>query len=227
MSSGNLTPTAVDGSRLMVWERRTQWWLTGFAVAFLVGYAWLVLETSLSPRGRMTIDVLLNVTWVMFGLDYLVRQCFAERKWRFFRQNLLDLSTLLLSMFRQLRALRLLTMIEVLHGGCTTRCAAGWGCTCPQVALVGVVASLAVLDAERNAPDAITSFGDAVWWTVATMSTVSSGDRYPVTAEGRTVGATLMVAGIASLGVVTASIASVFLENLRTDEEVETMVGAI
>ena len=120
MSSGNLTPTAVDGSRLMVWERRTQWWLTGFAVALLVGYAWLVLDTSLSPRGRMTIDVLL-----------------------------------------------------------------------------------------------------------ATMSTVSYGDRYPVTAEGRIVGATLMVAGIASLGVVTASIASVFLENLRTDEEVETMVGAI
>jgi hypothetical protein len=25
MSSGNLSPTAVGGLRLMVWERRTQW----------------------------------------------------------------------------------------------------------------------------------------------------------------------------------------------------------
>jgi voltage-gated potassium channel len=84
------------------------------------------------------------------------------------------------------------------------------------VALVGFVASIAVLDAERYAPDAsITTFGDAVWWTMTTISTVGYGDRYPVTPEGRLVAVSLMVAGIALLGVVTASIASWFVENLR------------
>ena len=47
------------------------------------------------------------------------------------------------------------------------------------------------------------------------MSTVGYGDRYPVTVEGRLVAATLMVAGIALLGVVTASIAAWFVENVR------------
>jgi voltage-gated potassium channel len=85
-----------------------------------------------------------------------------------------------------------------------------------SVLLIGFVASLAVLDAERYAPDAsITTFGEAVWWTITTISTVGYGDRYPVTTEGRLVAASLMVAGIALLGVVTASLASWFVENLR------------
>jgi voltage-gated potassium channel len=88
------------------------------------------------------------------------------------------------------------------------------------VALVGFVSSLAVLEAERDAPNAtITTFGDAVWWTLTTISTVGYGDRYPVTLEGRIVAASLMVAGIALLGVVTASIASWFVENLRRAAE--------
>jgi len=81
---------------------------------------------------------------------------------------------------------------------------------------VGFVSALAVLEAERSAPDAsITTFGEAVWWTITTISTVGYGDRYPVTVEGRLVAATLMVAGIALLGVVTASIAAWFVENVR------------
>ena len=84
-----------------------------------------------------------------------------------------------------------------------------------------------MLEAERAAPEAsITTFGEAVWWTITTISTVGYGDRYPVTVEGRLVAATLMVAGIALLGVVTASIAAWFVENVRrageqVSEEVE------
>ncbi|WP_308259141.1 potassium channel family protein [Pseudonocardia sp. H11422] len=58
-----------------------------------------------------------------------------------------------------------------------------------------------------------------MWWTLTTISTVGYGDRYPTTFEGRLVAATLMVAGIALLGVVTASIASWFVENLRRASE--------
>ena len=57
-----------------------------------------------------------------------------------------------------------------------------------------------------------------MWWTITTISTVGYGDRYPVTVEGRLVAVSLMVAGIALLGVVTASLASWFVENLRRSE---------
>jgi voltage-gated potassium channel len=47
-----------------------------------------------------------------------------------------------------------------------------------------------------------------VWWSLSTVTTVGNGDVYPVTAEGRVIGGVLMVVGIASMGAVTAAIAS-------------------
>ena len=76
-----------------------------------------------------------------------------------------------------------------------------------------------MLDAERHNPQAnITSFGDALWWAVTTMSTVGYGDRYPTTLEGRVIGAGLMLAGIALLGIVTATLASWLIGQVRKIE---------
>lgn len=89
-----------------------------------------------------------------------------------------------------------------------------------STALLLLVAALAVLDAERDARDAnITTFGDAAWWALTTMTTVGYGDRYPVTAGGRWVAAGLMVAGVALLGVVTATLASWLVERVSEVDE--------
>jgi voltage-gated potassium channel len=203
--------------RIAAWDRRVDWWLTGLAALFLAAYAWQVLDTSLTPAGRDALEVVLTGTWVVFALDYLVRIALARRRWYFVRTHLLDLVMLALPMFRQLRVLRLITVVTVLNRqlrddarGRVVFYVVG------TVVLIAFVASLAVLDAERYAPDSsITTFGDALWWTMTTISTVGYGDRYPVTVEGRLVAVSLMVAGIALLGVVTASLASWFVENLR------------
>ena len=55
------------------------------------------------------------------------------------------------------------------------------------------------------------------------MSTVGYGDFKPVTTEGRFVAVGLMLAGVALLGVVTASIASWLIDEVR---EVETETQA-
>lgn len=211
-----------DEPRIEAWSRRVDWWLTALAVVFLVTYAWSVLDTSMSETGKVVLETILTAVWVLFAIDYVVRLWLAERKWRFVGTHLLDLVVLLLPMLRQLRVLRVIMVIGVLHRqlrddarGKVVVYVAG------TVVLVGFVAALAVLDAERNAPDAtITTFGQAAWWTLVTISTVGYGDAYPVTFEGRLVAASLMVTGIALLGVVTASIASWFVENLRRTAEV-------
>jgi voltage-gated potassium channel len=75
--------------------------------------------------------------------------------------------------------------------------------------MVAGLAAIAVLDVERDAEGAnITTFGDAVWWAATTVTTVGYGDRYPVTTEGRVIAVALMVAGIATVGAVMASIAA-------------------
>jgi voltage-gated potassium channel len=77
-----------------------------------------------------------------------------------------------------------------------------------------------VLDVERSRPDAnITDFGDAIWWAVTTMTTVGYGDRYPVTGVGRMVAFALMVAGIALLGTVTATLASWLVETVAAEKD--------
>jgi voltage-gated potassium channel len=206
-----------DEPRIAAWDAKADWPLTFLALAFLVGYAWQVLDTSLDPAAYAALDIALTLIWVLLGVDYLVRLALARHKLRFVRRHLLDLVILLLPMFRPLRALRVITVLNVLNrqlrGDFRGRVAAYVGST---VGLVGFVAALAVLEAEREAPDAsITTFGEAVWWTITTVSTVGYGDRFPVTTEGRLVAATLMVTGIALLGVVTASIAAWFVENVR------------
>ncbi|WP_262500265.1 ion channel [Phycicoccus endophyticus] len=82
------------------------------------------------------------------------------------------------------------------------------------------MASLAILDAERGHPDAtITRFGDALWWTATTATTVGYGDLYPVTTEGRLVAAALMLAGIALIGVITATFASWLIDRVQEIED--------
>jgi len=219
-----------DEPRVAAWERRLDWPLTGLAVLFLVAYAWSVLDTDVSPRTHWWLDVLLWTTWAVFAADYLVRLALARRRWRFVWRHVLDLLVILLPMFRQLRVLRLVTVLVTLNrqmrGDFRGRVGVYVG---GATALVGFAAALAVYDAERRHPDAsITSFGDALWWTITTISTVGYGDRYPVTWQGRLVAGLLMVAGIALLGTVTATIASWFVEKARAVEsEVQAAVEQV
>ncbi len=53
----------------------------------------------------------------------------------------------------------------------------------------------------------LNSFGDALWWSAATITTVGYGDIYPVTALGRVVGVFTMLVGISTFAVVTAKVA--------------------
>jgi voltage-gated potassium channel len=223
-----MLPHTDDEPRVAAWNRRADWPLTALALVFLIAYAWSVLDRSISPAGRDALEGLFTAVWVVFGLDYLIRIALARRRVRFVLSHLPDLAILLLPMLRQLRILRLVTVLSVLNRqlrddarGRVALYVAG------TVSLVGFVAALAVLDAERDAPDAsITTFGDALWWTITTISTVGYGDRYPVTVQGRVVAGALMVAGIALLGVVTASIASWFVESVRANDRETERVEA-
>lgn len=65
---------------------------------------------------------------------------------------------------------------------------------------------------ERSA-DPNLSFVDSLWWGIVTSTTVGYGDYFPVTPVGRIIGVILMLVGISAFGFITASIASVFVEN--------------
>ncbi|MFM1767795.1 MAG: hypothetical protein RJA22_324 [Verrucomicrobiota bacterium] len=83
--------------------------------------------------------------------------------------------------------------------------------------LVVACASIAVLTAEHQHPQAnIHTAGDAVWWSVTTITTVGYGDKYPVTRAGRVVAIGLMLAGVGLFGTLSGITASFFLGNRPT-----------
>jgi voltage-gated potassium channel len=141
----------------------------------------------------------------------------------YWSRHLADLAVIALPMLRPLRLLRLLMLLRVLNRRATAslrgRVAIYVG---GAAVLLLLCASLAVLDAERHAAGAnITTFGEALWWSAVTVSTVGYGDRYPVTNDGRLVAVGLMLGGIALIGVVTASFAAWLVDRVR-ETEVET-----
>jgi voltage-gated potassium channel len=62
------------------------------------------------------------------------------------------------------------------------------------------------------------TFWDGIWWAVVTVTTVGYGDVYPTTVAGRIVAILLMFTGIGFLAVLTATVASRFVKEERSDE---------
>ncbi len=93
------------------------------------------------------------------------------------------------------------------------------------------------------AHDEYETIGDALWYSLQTVTTVGYGDVTPESAVGRIVGAFVMLTAIGFITVVTAAITSAFVEAARrkaeqdeqlekTDEEraverIEAAVGAV
>jgi len=203
------------------WKKITEWPLIFVALLFLAAYAVEVLA-DLSGQPRVIAETVINVTWLIFVADYVVTLALAERRWRWFYHHLFDFAVIILPALRPLRLLRLVTLVRTLQGVAGVafrgRVVAYVAAT---TALLIFVASLAILDAERTAPGAhISSFGDALWWALVTITTVGYGDLYPVTVTGRLIAAGVMLGGIGLIGVVTATLASWIVENVaRRDAE--------
>ncbi|MDO4492820.1 MAG: ion channel [Clostridia bacterium] len=62
--------------------------------------------------------------------------------------------------------------------------------------------------AERNAGGPIRGFGDALWYSLVTMTTVGYGDLYPVTACGKALGTVFLLASLGFLAFVLSSLLS-------------------
>lgn len=68
------------------------------------------------------------------------------------------------------------------------------------------------------------SVWDGIWWAVVTLTTVGYGDVYPTTIGGRIIAILVMLLGIGFLSVLTATIASHFVQtDTRSDETAEAL----
>jgi voltage-gated potassium channel len=85
--------------------------------------------------------------------------------------------------------------------------------------LLLVVASSAMYFIEQDAqPEAFSSIPEAMWWGVATLTTVGYGDVAPITPLGQFVGAIVAVLGIGLFALPASILASGFIDAAGNQE---------
>lgn len=213
-------------ARLNAYEDRTSWLMVVLAFVYLITYTLQVLRIPAGSGWLTGYEVLARAIWGVFIVDLLIRTSLSPRRWSYLAHHPLDVLAVIVPAFRILRVLRILTAGQWLirRGSriAVARTATAIGLT---VAFLSFVGSLAMLDAERDAPGGtIHTLGDAIWWSFATMTTVGYGDTYPVTLTGRVIALIMMLIGISLLGVVSATMASTFVARIRGEQEDETTV---
>ncbi|MBU7018335.1 MAG: ion transporter [Theionarchaea archaeon] len=84
------------------------------------------------------------------------------------------------------------------------------------ISLLLVFASSTIYYVEHDAqPEAFSSIPAAMWWGVATLTTVGYGDVYPVTPLGKFLGAVIALLGIGMFALPAGILASGFAEELQ------------
>lgn len=210
------------------WNQAATWPLAIAAVVFLVAYSWEILDPDLSPHVRLALQIVDYSTWAVFAVDYVARVYLAKQRWRYVGTHIPDLLIVVLPLFQPLRLLRLLVLLRFIE----RRAARSLQGRVASYVLVSTVlllyiGALAEFAAERDQRGSnITDFGTALWWALTTITTVGYGDHYPVSFEGRLVAAVLMIAGVALIGVVTATVAAWLVQRVSKpgqDEDEKAM----
>lgn len=228
----DLQPPLTETKRAK-WETIANWPLTAAALLFLAAYSLPIIFPTIGKPWDNIFDITTTVTWALFLIDYIARLGLSKDKKLFFKKNIIDLIVVVLPLFRPLRLLRLLTLLNVLNRYTGNNLHGKFAMYIGGSSiLILFVASTAMLQAERGHTGAsIQTFGNAIWWSITTITTVGYGDLYPVTLTGKLIAIGLMLSGVALLGTITASIASWLISKIKeeavTQKEVRLLAQEI
>lgn len=197
----------------------------------LLGVVWVVaicLEFTLGPQHPAK-RPLLYLDWAIWGLflaEYLLFLVFSKDRPRYIRENLLDFIIILLPVARILRLGRALVLLrgmailgETLREAWIVLRRRKFHYLLVLNAAAIAAGSVLVYLFEAPANPFFASYGNALWWTFLTMTTVGYGDMYPRTVPGKAIAVILILLGISLFSYFAASLASWFVEKDLTLEE--------
>lgn len=188
-----------------------------------------------------------SITAVIFIIDYILRLVTADykvgkKKWSFIiypftPMALIDLAAILPSVFgmangfRLLKILRLPRTLRVFRVFKLLRYSRSFArinmvfrkqkealtAVCILVISYVLVIALIIFSVE---PESFTTFFDALYWAVVSLTTVGYGDLYPVTVTGRVVTIVSSLFGIAVIALPSGIITAGYMEELKAPQEV-------
>jgi voltage-gated potassium channel len=208
--------TVEQQARVDAWNARFRW---PIVVAAIVPFLGRLLPGVINDDLATILDL---VSWMVFVID-LVVQVRLNRRYLTTASGLFDLAVVLFTfpwyIIRGIEGsgfsvvLRLVRAGRVFLTGPTARKIRYIAENLGMIGIVAiasiVVASLIVLQVEPPSSD-FTTWGDAVWWSMVTLTTVGYGDLFPVTEAGRLAAALLMFVGLGLLGTLAGILSSMF-----------------
>lgn len=199
----------------------------GILAVIAVLVVMLEFSDTLNVRERVLINRVDDIIYWIFVIDVLVRMITTKNKKKFLKHNIIDLIAILPfgffstleygSAFKLLRivsyALRLIGNIrEILF---LNGFIYALGCTI----LITILGSIGIYIFEGTNNSDIQSYGDGLWWSFVTVTTVGYGDISPQTSGGRFIACILMITGIGFLSMLTSTISTFFFSSLGKREK--------
>ena len=224
--------------RLSSWRRWTDIPLLLLAVGSLPLLLLELVADRLARHDRLFLAGVNVLVFLAFAIDYIMELSLSDQRARYVRTHwaslLIVLSQLLallpalglLGILRAARALRIAgTISRVIGIGAATKEQGRAFFRKKAASLALGLASLTVLTSAAAftlAEDVgdgrrIGSFFDALWWSVATVTTVGYGDIYPITIAGRIIAAFTMIVGVTTLATVTARLAQFLMRDSSSE----------
>jgi voltage-gated potassium channel len=196
----------------------------------ILGLAWLVVTVVIlnrdvnHPASTLLVGTLF-VLWTVLLAEYVVRLVVSPDRRGYVRRRWVEPATIVLPPLQGWHVVGIEKVTLLVHEA-ELRLEAILKHHSLFRVLIAAVATLAlgawlVLLFDQNAKGStIHSYPDGLWWAIVTVTTVGYGDRYPVSAGGRVVASVLMLIGIGLIGILTATVASVFIKE-HTDANKE------
>ncbi|HEX7117898.1 MAG TPA: ion transporter [Longimicrobiales bacterium] len=194
------------------------------AAILLLMLTMVELTGEVDPRWAPVLELVLYLLWALFVVEFLAKLLLASDRTRHLRTHWLDALVVALPVLRIFRALAVLRLGRgfsllrlLIFGGRSSSATIQLlrrrhiGQLLVTTLLVTLVGATTAFLVESGAPHAtIRTFGDALWWTAGTITTVAT-ELYPVTPGGRVLGVTLMVYAMVVFTYLAAALASAFV----------------
>ena len=179
---------------------------------FLVCIAFVVETYEIPDNVRNIVNLAETIIIVIFIIEYILRFWVAERKLKhlFHIYSLIDLAAILpiffaqqhfqvIRVFRALRIMRLMRFLENRHfffGSIRSIHLIIFRIIFIMVAIVFVSAGLIFYAEYEINPEKFSTFFDAIYFSVVTLTTVGFGDITPVSSYGRVITVLIIISGI-------------------------------
>lgn len=195
-----------------------------------VTIAILDLTGRVSIETNSTLYIVDNSILVVFAVDYFARLYLSTDRKRFVRSNIPDLIAIIpfsaaFKLFRMAKLLRFARLTKISKmtklvrlfgiGGKFYRTAYRFLRTNGLLYALSFAVMVTLLGAVGISLAEEIPFTDAIWWAFVTATTVGYGDISPATNLGRIIAGILMLVGIGTIGMLTGTVATFFLEERK------------